>query len=190
MVRRLTLPKKFNHNIPFDNTIFDLPITIKIEDGKDKLIYQPTVPFSQKLYTLREDEEGSLSSFIIEEEEETGSIKEEELTNIFFTLFTLLSSLYILPSMFLVYSGSKILVVSNNNNTITVNINITFLFAPQTIFGEIRDFLECIKVVDRQLTRWLSYCGRCAHLYSANAPPLGCLCLLEESSGDDGYDTD
>ena len=189
MVRRVTLPKKFIHNIPFDNIIFDLPITIKIEDGKDKLIYQPTVPFSQKLCTLREDEEGSLSSFIIEEEG-TGSIKEEELTNIFFTLFTLLSSLYILPSMFYVYSGSKILVVSNNNNTITFDINITFLFAPQTIFGEIRDFLEFIKFIDRQLNRWFSYCGRCAHLYSANAPPLGCPCLLEESSGADGYDTD
>ena len=187
LVRRVTLPKKIIHDIPFDNTIYDLPITIKIEDGKDKLIYQPTASFSPKLYTLREDEEGSLATFIIEEE--TGSITEEELTNIFFTLFTLLSSLYILPSMFYVYSGSKICLISNNN-TVTFDVNISFLLAPQTIFGQIRDFLEFIKFVDQPLNRWFTYCGRCSHLYSANAPPLGYPFLLEESSGDEGYDTE
>ena len=92
--------------------------------------------------------------------------------------------------MFYVYSGSKILVISNNNNTLTFDINITFLFAPQIIFGKIRDFLEFITFVDRLLNRWCTYCGRCTHLYSANAHPLGCPCLLEESSGGEGYDTD
>ena len=91
--------------------------------------------------------------------------------------------------MLYVYSGSKICVLSNNN-TITFDVNISFLLAPQTIFGEIRDFLEFIKFVDRPLIRRFSYCGRCSHLYSANAPPLGCPCLLDESSGDEGYDTD
>ena len=91
--------------------------------------------------------------------------------------------------MLYVYSGSKILVVSSNNNTVTIDVHISFLLAPHTIFGKIRDFLEFIKFVDRPTNRWFSYCGRCTHLYSVNTP-LGCPCLLEESSGDEGYDTD
>ena len=91
--------------------------------------------------------------------------------------------------MLYVYSGSKICIITNNDNTITFDVNISFLFAPHTIFGQIHDFLECTKFLDQSINRWFSYCGRCAHLYSAKNR-LGCPCLQDESSGDEGYDTD
>ena len=143
------------------------------------------------MYKLREDEEECLSEYVIEEtDEKFGCIKEEKLTNIFFTIFDLLSALYILPSILRVYRDSKIMAIPTyNNNTLKFVINISFLFAPYTYFGKIRDFIKFIKFVDRPTNRWFSYCGRCTNLYS-DGNPLGCPCLLEESSGDEGYDTD
>ena len=140
MVRKITLPKKFIQNVPFENIIYDLPMSITIEEDDDELPYKPNTAYSEKLYKLREDEEEEcLSMYIVEEQDEKiGCIKEEEPTNIFFTIFDLLSALYVLPPMLYVYRGSKILVIPNNSNTtVTFDINITFSFAPQTIFGEI-----------------------------------------------------
>ena len=118
-----------------------------------------------------------------------GRITEEDLTNYFFTFFSKLTSLYILPSMFYVYSGSKICIITNNDNAITFDVNITFLFAPHTIVGQFRDFIEFTKYVDQTSNTWCMYCGRCTHLYSANNR-LGCPCLQNKSSDDEGYDTD
>ena len=193
MVRKITLPQKFIQNIPLELIVYHLPMSITIEEDDDELTYKPNAAYSEKLYKLREDEEEEcLSMYIVEEQDEkTGCIKEEELTNIFFTILDLLSALCILPSMCCVYRGSSILVIPNNSNTtVTYEINLTFLFAPQTIVGNIRDFLDFIKFVDKRHNMSFSYCGRCTQLYSANTPPLGCPCLLEESSGDEGYDTD
>ena len=192
LVRRLTLPKKFTQNIPFETIIYNLPVSITVEEEDDELTYKLNTAYSEKLYKLREDEEEEcLSMYIVEEQDEKiGCIKEEELTNIFFTIFDLLSALYILPPILYVYSSSKILVIpNNNNNTVTFVINIAFSFAPHTVFGKIRHFIKFIKFADRPTNRWFSYCGRCTHLYSVDTP-LGCPCLLEESSGDEGYDTD
>ena len=174
--------------IPYDKTFYDLPVTICLIN-KEK--YKPVEKYSKKMYAWREEEEeGSIHEFVVDDG--LGCISEEELTNIFFRIFNLLSALNIIPPLYLIYSGSKISVVSDNiTNTVTFTLNISFLFLYNVIFGNIRDYLEFIKfiVVDRPNNRWFSYCGRCTHLYSVDTP-LGCPCLLEESSGDEGYDTD
>ena len=192
MVRSINLPQKFIQNIPLELIVYHLPMTITIEEDDDELTYKPNAAYSEKLYKLREDEEEEcLSMYIVEEKDEKiGCIKEEELTNIFFTILDLLSALYIIPPILRVYKGSTIMgIPTYTNETIAFVINISFLFAPYTYFGRIRDFIEFIKIVDKGYNMSFSYCGRCTQLYSANTP-LGCPCLLEESSGDEGHDTD
>ena len=85
--------------------MYDLPVSITIEeDDEEDLYYKANTPFSQKLYKLREEEEGCLNSFITEEQDEKiGCIKEEELTNIFlhFSIYFLLYIFYHLCYMFI-----------------------------------------------------------------------------------------
>ena len=159
--------------------------------NENELRFKPFTTYSDTLYKLREDEEECLSEYVVEEtEEKYGCISEEKLTNILFNIFDLLSALYILPPILRLYKDSKIMAIPNyNNNTLKFVINISFIFTPYTYFGRNRDFIEFIKFVDRPTNRWFSYCGRCTNLYSDDNP-LGCPCLLEESSGDEGYDTD
>ena len=191
LVRSINLPKKFAQNVRYETIAYQLPISITIEDQDDERKFTPYTTYSEKLYKLRQDEEDEyFSEYIIEEKnEKIGCITEEELTNIFLNIFYLLTALYIIPPILRVYKGSTIMVIPKyTNETITFVINISFLFAPYTYFGRIRDFIEFIKFVDRPTNRWFSYCGRCTNLYSVGA--LGCPCLQEESSGDEGYDTD
>ena len=195
LVRTITLPKKYAPMLPFELIIFNLPISITIEDleddDDDELRFKPFTTYSDTLYKLREDEEECLSEYVVEEtEEKYGCISEEKLTNIFCNIFDLLSALYIIPPILRLYKDSKIMAIPTyNNNTLKFVINISFLLAPHTYFGRIRDFIEFIKFVDKPNNRWFNFCGRSTHLYSGNTP-LGCPCLLDESSGDEGYDTD
>ena len=105
LVRTINLPKKFAQNVAYETIVYQLPVSITIEEEDDELKFKPYTTFSEKLYKLREDEEEEyLSEYIIEEKDEKiGCIKEEELANIFFNMFYLLSVLYIILPILRVY---------------------------------------------------------------------------------------
>ena len=102
IIRRITLPKNtVNDAIKYENTIYNLPVTVKIKN-EPNLNYKLTEPFSMNLFSLREDDEGGLKNFITEEDVK-GDITEENITNTFFTLLLYYHRCiyYLLCSMFI-----------------------------------------------------------------------------------------
>ena len=176
--RKITL-KSSNVTAPFENTRYMLFTPVKLlEDGNMK--------YTNSLYCLKESEDSY--NYFTKDVTVQRTLTLDDLITCFMHLFWELFDLSILPPVRYIYSGSFISVKTINNLYSYVYITIYCEFTFGTTFNQIRNFSEFITYKDMETNSVLMICGRCTHKYIASNP-LGCPCRLDESSGDEGYDT-
>ena len=178
--RKITI-KSNKFTVPFENTRYSLFSSIKLlEDGNMKYTT------SDNLYCLKESE-GTYNYFSTDATVQR-TLTLNDLITCFMHLYWELFDLTILPPLRYIYAGSFISVKTSNDLYSYVNITIYCEFPFGTTFNQIRNFSEFSKHKDMETTGVRMFCGRCEQKYIANNP-LGYPCRLDESSGDEGYDT-
>ena len=179
-LKRQSAIKSSKFTTPFENTRYTLFTPVKLLEDRHMKYTN-----SDNLYCLKESED-SYTYFT-----KDGNVQRTLMLDdiiCFMHLFWELFDLSILPPLRYIHSGSFISVQTINNLYSYVNINIYCEFPFDTTFNQIRNFSEFIKYKDMETNSVLMICGRCTQKYIANNP-LGCPCLLDESSGDEGYVT-
>ena len=140
-----------------------------------------------QLYALKEDEEG-LPNYFYEDLTVARSIDEEDPIEYCINILSKIHDMDLIPTMTRIFDGSKILARPKDNDIIS-DVTLYFLLPNNVDFKYIKQYIEFIEYHNDALPGDFMFCGRCIQKYKATGP-LGCPCLLDESSGDEGCITD
>ena len=179
--RQITI-KSSKFTTPFENTRYTLFTPIKLLEDRNMKYTN-----SDNLYCLKESEDSY--NYFTNDVNVQRTLTLDDLITCFMHLYWQLFDLSILPPLRYIYSGSFISVKTITNLYSYVNSTIYCQFPFGTTVNQSRNFSKFIKYKDMETNSVLMICGRCEQKYIANNP-LECPCLLDKSSGDEGYDTD